>query len=932
MSTQKRFKQKSVSKKNTVNVNEEQRRVEFFGRVSSYSDDLLKSELASFSSTGNQQRQNFIGQLIQQDPKFIKDYIKSYLSQRRYKNYKNTQDFYNIFMSQYYIKMDVKDEENKRRELFSEIIDIEDDYDFKQKLDEFADDGNENRKKFIAKLQATMTAKLYKKYIIEFLNQTSKNSEAYYREFMSREDIRSKKVFQKHEEMKEALEEALEEEPTSYELFEEVDLGDGSLFEEEEEVSFEIEQPSQRNPPWFVKGKFVREQEVQVPKRFWKLYTKQGCPYCVNAKKLLTERKEDFINIEVTPEILEKLRPKIGDYNTVPIVLLDDEFIGGFSELQAKLSEIPVKQNVEIFEGVEGFYKEPTKLTDKVFKTPPPVKKRTTLGFDPACYNKQVSLPWIDEKVKSVWLGPSPGEEMNMGYVINDNSIENRPILNSNGVTFYKAGRSFYELQCNYYSHKRRQNGFVLTSYDINNNPVKYTVLYELPNKKFVYQDENLFNKQVEYLHGNISYSQEELSAIRTEEVSDNIRNWGKYLLNTVLWNNMEIDVEDYSVRLESAIYSSNYSSIESYFSAIAGITIFLDSMNDSLFKQRVKSLMYQPETLVILSINEKLPEVFENPNISQEKKDEAARYIDTLIKRQVNDLIKQIVQLRRPGLYKNQKRYTPGIITLPGLDTSSSPDCVKELLARDVDRVNIVYYTDTDGKTYCFDSLELKARFENDDYINIETGEEFPEDFRNKVLHLDQYIVPINTEELPITETPPEKEVKILAPDLLEKILDDIKRMETKLTEEAVQEENEDSEVVKNICGYCKEHVKQNTGLKTMINRNDSYELVHFCSEKCFEDLEEWEQGNEPNEKIVPGKSLEDIENEIVTVVKRKIVENDRYGKVISPRKVRMVDGHRVVEEEKRDEIKFIEEVTTSYKRRKDVLPGEEIIEQNKS
>lgn len=930
MSTQKRFKQKSVSKKNAVDVNEEQKRVEFFGRISSYSDDLLKSELASFSSMGNQQRQNFIGQLIQQDPKFIKDYIKSYLSQRRYKNYKNTQEFYNSFMRQYYIKMDVKYEESKRRELFSEIVDIEDMDEFQQKLDEFVDDGNEEREKFITKLKSTMSIKLFKIYMRGFLNQTSKNSEAYYREFISREDIRSKKMFQKDKGAKEALEEALEEEPTSYELFEEVDLGDGSLFEEEEEVSFETEQPMQRNPAWFVKGKFVQEQEVQVPrKRFWKLYTKQGCPYCANAKKLLTKRKENFINIEVTPEILEKLRPKIGDYNTVPIVLLDDEFIGGFNELQAKLSEIPVKQNVEIFEGVEGFYKEPTKLTNKVFKTPPPVKKRSTLGFDPACYNKQVSLPWINEQVKSVWLGPAPGEEMNMGYVINDNSIANKPILNSNGVTFYKAGRSFYELQCNYYSHKRRQNGFVLTSYDINGNPVNYTVLYELPNKKFVYQDENLFNKQVEYLHGNISYSQEELLAIRTEEVSDTIRNWGKYLINTVLRNNMEINVEDYSVRLESAIYSSNYSSVESYFSAIAGITIFLDSMNDSLFKQRVKSLMYQPETLVILSINEKLPEVFENPNISQEKKDEAARYIDTLIKRQVNNLIKQIVQLRRPGLYKSQKRYTSGIITLPGLDTSSSPDCVKELLARDVDRVNIVYYTDRDGKTYCFDSLELKARFENDDYINVETGNEFPEDFINKVLHLDQYIVPTNTEELPITETPPEKEVKILAPDLLQKILDDIKQMETKLAEEATQEETEDgSEVVENICGYCKEHIKQNTGLKTMINRNDSYELVHFCSEKCFEDIEEWEQGNEPSDKIVPGKSLEDIENEIVTVVRRKIVENDRYGNVIAPRKVKMVDGYEVVEEEKRDENKFIEEVTRSYKRRKDVLPGEEIIE----
>lgn len=897
MSTQKRFKQKS--KKNNVNVNEEQKRLEFFDLISTYSDDLLKSELASFSSMGNQQRQNFIGQLIQQDPTFIKDYIKSYLSQRKYKNYNNTQDFYNIFMNQYSFKIVVKDEESKRRELFSEIVDMEQD-EFIENLNEFVDDGNEGRKKFIKKLKSTMGIKLYKKYIIEFLNQTSKNSEAYYREFMSREDNKNKKIFQKYEQLKEVLEEALEEEPTSYELFDEVDLGDG-LFEEEEGASFEIEQPTQQKPGWFVNGKIIQAQEVQPAehKRFWKLYTKQGCPYCVNATKILRERKEEFAIMDVTPEKLDELRPKIGDYNTVPIVLLNDEFIGGLKELEAKLSEIPVRRKVEIFEGIEGFYKEPTKLTDLV-RTPPPVRKRSTLGFDPICYNKQVSLPWIDGQVEAVWLGPAPGDEMNMGYVINDNSIDNKPIINSDGVTFYKAGRSFYELQCNYYSHKRRQKEFVLTSYDINDNPVTYMVLYELPNKKFVYQDENLFNKQVEYLHGNISYSQEELSAIRKEVVSDNIRNWGKYLVKTVLWNNMEIDVKDYSDRLEAAIYY-NHSTVESYFSAIVGITVFLDSMNDSIFKQRVKSLMYQPETLVELSIDEKLPEVFDNPNISQEKKNEAERYIDTLIKRQVNDLIKQIVQLRRPGLYKNQKKYTPGIITLPGLDTSNGPDCVKELLARDVDRVNIVYYTDIDGKTYCFDANELKDRFRfYDDYINVETGKEFPIDFRNKVLHLDQYIDPLDTEDLPITETPPEKEVEILAPGLLEKILDDIKRMETKITEEAIQEEIEDdSEVIENICGYCKEHIEQNTGIKTMINRNNSYELVNFCNEKCFEDIEEWNQGNEPNKTNVPGKSVEDIENQIVTVKKRKIYEDE-----------------------------FTEEVTTSYKQRKDVLPGEEIVE----
>lgn len=802
MATQKIFKQKAKSKQTSVTVKEEVERTYLFTRISSYNDEFLESELRSFSSEGNQQRQRFIGKLLEQNPKFIKSYINAYLAQqKRYKNPKNSEVFYDIFAEQYLPGSDIESEETKR------------------------------------------------------------------------------------------------------EMLEELDYGDGDIFDEDEgEIAVETE-VTRLKPRWWVKGRIVQE-EKPISARFWKLYTKPGCPFCVKAEQLLKDRSEEYVKINITAESLEKLKPKIGDHNTVPIVFLDDKFIGGSTELEEKLRELPIKQKGKIYEGIEGSIEAPIALTGEISRSAPPVKKRVGLGFDPACFNKQVSAPWIEGKVESVWVGPAPGEEMNMGYVIADKSI-----VNTSDVTFYKAGRSFYELQCNYYSHKRRQNEFVLTSYDINDKPVRFMVLYEISSYKdseWVYQDEAIFNKQVEYLRGSSFYSSSVLLGIRAERVSDSVRYAGKLLLENVLNDVMDVDyVKDYSNRLENYIYST-YDSIESYFSAIISITVFLESWNNSIFKERVRSRFYQPEILGTLSINEKLPEVFDNPNITSEKREEMSMYVDTLIKNQVNDLIKRIAQIRQPGVNRSQKTYA-SLIAVPRIDTSNVPDCVSELLGKGTKDVNIVYYTDVDGKTYCFDAFELKIRFENGEYNNLDSGNNFSDDFINKVLHFDQY-VDTTSEEIPISDIP--KEVKIMAPGLREKIIEDIKRMEDNMVQDAqsivpaVESLKDQTQDTLDLCGYCQKHIEKNTGYKTMINRNNSYEMVRFCNEKCFEKIDEWEAGNEPDSLDVPGQSPIDPGEDIVKVIR---TNRDKPGT---------------------GETEGAEYQITSWKKRKDVSGDEVIVE----
>lgn len=67
-----------------------------------------------------------------------------------------------------------------------------------------------------------------------------------------------------------------------------------------------------------------------------KLYTWTYCPYCKRAKKLLEKKdipyKEYPIdgNDQKKKELYEKT-----NQNTVPFIFINDQFIGGYSELKA---------------------------------------------------------------------------------------------------------------------------------------------------------------------------------------------------------------------------------------------------------------------------------------------------------------------------------------------------------------------------------------------------------------------------------------------------------------------------------------------------------------------------------------------------------------------------------------------------------------------
>lgn len=66
------------------------------------------------------------------------------------------------------------------------------------------------------------------------------------------------------------------------------------------------------------------------------IYVKPTCPFCVRAKDLLLKRGIEIEEHDISndPELRTWISDSVGGYKTVPMIFLNDEFIGGCSELQ----------------------------------------------------------------------------------------------------------------------------------------------------------------------------------------------------------------------------------------------------------------------------------------------------------------------------------------------------------------------------------------------------------------------------------------------------------------------------------------------------------------------------------------------------------------------------------------------------------------------
>ena len=68
------------------------------------------------------------------------------------------------------------------------------------------------------------------------------------------------------------------------------------------------------------------------------MYSKKNCSYCYSARKILSENNIEFTEYKLTEDFTrEQLLEKVPLAKTYPVILVDDNFIGGFSDLKQLL-------------------------------------------------------------------------------------------------------------------------------------------------------------------------------------------------------------------------------------------------------------------------------------------------------------------------------------------------------------------------------------------------------------------------------------------------------------------------------------------------------------------------------------------------------------------------------------------------------------------
>ncbi|WHN66243.1 glutaredoxin 3 [Cysteiniphilum sp. QT6929] len=67
------------------------------------------------------------------------------------------------------------------------------------------------------------------------------------------------------------------------------------------------------------------------------IYTKPTCPYCINAKALLSKKGATFTeyNISDKPQLREEMIKRASGRTTVPQIFINNQHIGGCDDLYA---------------------------------------------------------------------------------------------------------------------------------------------------------------------------------------------------------------------------------------------------------------------------------------------------------------------------------------------------------------------------------------------------------------------------------------------------------------------------------------------------------------------------------------------------------------------------------------------------------------------
>lgn len=440
---------------------------------------------------------------------------------------------------------------------------------------------------------------------------------------------------------------------------------------------------------------------------------------------------------------------------------------------------------------------EPEVLGPKLVRNKTTTKTMSKTEFyDPECADmyKANNLPWINGNVKSVWLSEVDSDLSE--FVIKES------VRKENGKVWYRTNNKFARLLCNHNASKKVQKEEVLTVYTNRGVPMRMMVGYDT-GREFIIQDEAMFKAEKEYKNEQRMTRLQKIAKILSDPVNVRVEKIGSGALSQTL-RSVAPNVVDYaedSEYIANAIkkLASLSETTLQFLTRIADIDVYLKfgekiKGSSSVFIKRVQQEYYIPEILVDLSPSEMLPEVFDDPRVTEEEQSMIAVSIQRLSTEAVKRYGDAIYVSMNPTVRRD---------TYPTLrDFTDYPEirkvirewkgvCVNSESVASIADEELIYYeeADDDGEqqVYCLHIPDIRSRFTEKDFTNPYSGRKLSQEFITRFTQLYTTEPKVTNKEV-IAElsgdefVPPPVVIPELAPGLLDILLTTVDEEESEL------------------------------------------------------------------------------------------------------------------------------------------------------
>jgi len=450
---------------------------------------------------------------------------------------------------------------------------------------------------------------------------------------------------------------------------------------------------------------------------------------------------ENFMGEADAPDSRYEMMNKLLSFNKPLIMYLIKKFlkeyeVQEYSNLNKYFNEVFIKDpyvvgqfrkyNI-IFEGIPE-----VRVLEKKKLKPINYENQILSNIETECMNLYYNPPWINEKVVKIYI---TSDESDITPYIHKNNLNTgkEEFIELNGKKWYKVNKKYYTLQCNLFSKGRQQNGYVLTLYDEKGQKVSLSICYLTDNDNYIFQDEEIFKREKEYLHKIRLTVADKIELIKQEVVGDDVIKYGETILKRELERATGQDFDKEFISSTINAIESNSKNVEEFVEKLGELIIYLSldpyNITSRIFIKRLNAYYYTPEVLALLPPEEKLPEYFQNWYASKKDKDNISRLLNNNLSAFSNYFLTYLYVYRNPfdhvnlAILKPLEPFSANFLDKVFTDKEFNSICENKNDIINTPSEDLILYEEN-MKVYCLNIIDLWLRFKEGNFSNPYTGQ----------------------------------------------------------------------------------------------------------------------------------------------------------------------------------------------------------------